>query len=62
MCLLYSGFGSFLFHQTQPTNIMKTDFDYFSYQEGEKYGRRLGLLAGVLIGVTLMLITMLLIF
>lgn len=30
---------------------MKTDFDYSSYQEGERYGIKFGLLLGTIIGL-----------
>tara|TARA_Y100000815_G_scaffold191506_1_gene174936 strand:- start:87 stop:272 length:186 start_codon:yes stop_codon:yes gene_type:complete len=47
--------------QTKPT-FMKTDFDYNSYQLGEKYGRKSGFLLGILIGVTIMVFTMIALF
>jgi len=30
---------------------MKTDFDYFSYQEGKRQGMKFGLLLGTIIGL-----------
>ncbi|WP_262493913.1 hypothetical protein [Flavimarina sp. Hel_I_48] len=34
---------------------MKTDFDYSSYQQGERYGMHFGLYMGIIIGVVITL-------
>ena len=33
----------------------KTEFDYASYQKGERYGLQLGILMGVVLGLTITL-------
>jgi tetrahydromethanopterin S-methyltransferase subunit G len=32
---------------------MKTDFDYCSYQEGERYGMQFGFILGIIIGLAI---------
>jgi tetrahydromethanopterin S-methyltransferase subunit G len=36
---------------------MKTDFNYSSYQQGERYGRQFGLILGITIGLAITVAT-----